>query len=595
VLWGANSFLGIANLITKDAEDVNGLELSAGYGDGPGNKQDFKTYGLFGRTFLNGRLKIFQHVSYESALGTVYNLPQLIATSNSPQPPGIVYWGRNQPVDPDRSWWVMVDGKYTFGPVTLYYNVPFGDYHPNLTFANATVKHHTWSVYDRYGMLEYKDRYLKDKIGLTVKGYGTQFVRDYRVDLFPGSAFLPPEMINGKLTEGGLRVTLGQKVFRVGVTADVDFNLPLNIRLLAGGEFFYEGVVGSFASFQAPVNADNLPLYCGLDENNKRLPNCPRPYTLDTGRYVVAGYLDAQWRIFSKLSIDGGVRIQKGLGDLAYDIVPLGSAAIVYNFLPDFHFKANYSTGFRAPPIQDLTTVPGGVAFGANRNLKNEKSQSFQGELNARVLRNVKRVRELELRVDYSYTVLNNVIRINGGAFTNGGSRAIHSAEGYAKLYLAGDHSLQAAYTYLYTVSNDAGLVRSLPNHWASFGGSFNIVRKLLDFNFTLTIIGATEDPNRFAGLGGQTSSGLPPYSQGSTTSKASELTFDRLPAQALLQLGFMLRFLNDKLQVNGQFYNVLNQAYYHADFFYDLTPTIEMTPTPGQGFNFFARVSYHF
>ena len=71
VLWGANSFLGIANLITKDAEDVNGLELSAGYGDGPGNKQDFKAYALFGKTFFDGKLKIFQHLSYENFIGEV--------------------------------------------------------------------------------------------------------------------------------------------------------------------------------------------------------------------------------------------------------------------------------------------------------------------------------------------------------------------------------------------------------------------------------------------------------------------------------------------------------------------------------------------
>src|SRR5689334_21527195 len=35
VLWGANSFLGILNMISKDAEDVPGhVEVSAGYGDG---------------------------------------------------------------------------------------------------------------------------------------------------------------------------------------------------------------------------------------------------------------------------------------------------------------------------------------------------------------------------------------------------------------------------------------------------------------------------------------------------------------------------------------------------------------------------------
>ena len=63
----------------------------------------------------------------------------------------------------------------------------------------------------------------------------------------------------------------------------------------------------------------------------------------------------------------------------------------------------------------------------------------------------------------------------------------------------------------------------------------------------------------------------------------------------ALLQLGFRLRFVKDKLQISGQFYNVLNQRYYYTDPFYDLVPTIEMQPTPAPGFNFRASVSYHF
>lgn len=36
VLWGANSFLGIANVITKDAEDINGLEMAIGFSGIPG-------------------------------------------------------------------------------------------------------------------------------------------------------------------------------------------------------------------------------------------------------------------------------------------------------------------------------------------------------------------------------------------------------------------------------------------------------------------------------------------------------------------------------------------------------------------------------
>jgi outer membrane receptor for ferrienterochelin and colicin len=324
-----------------------------------------------------------------------------------------------------------------------------------------------------------------------------------------------------------------------------------------------------------------------------RIPQCPRIYGQDTGRYVAAGYLDAQWHPIQKLTLDGGVRIQKGFGDLAYDLVPLGSAAIVYNFLPDYHIKLNYATGFRSPVFQDTSIPAGGVSYGANPNLKTESSQSFQGELNARVLRNVRKVRELVVRADYSYTVLSNLIQIRGGQYGNSGKRAIHSAEGYATLYLNGDHSLWASYTYLYSTTTDAGVVRTTPNHWVVLGASFNVVKNLLDLNMNLSIFGAYEDVNRIP-TGSAGAAGGSDFT-GTTTARTSDLTFDRLTPVADLQLGFRLRFLKDKLQFTGQFYNVLNQHYYYPDNFSDLTPTIEMTPLPAPGFNFFANASYHF
>jgi outer membrane receptor protein involved in Fe transport len=593
VLWGANSFMGIANLITKDAEDVNGLELSTGYGDGPGNKQDFKAYAMFGKTFLNGRLKIFQHLSYETAIGETFDIPQFIVSSPGPQPGGIAYWGRNAPVDPARSWWVMVDGKYTFGPVSLYYMVPFGDYHPNLTFSNLVAGSNGWTTYDRYGILEYKDRYFKDHLGITVKAFGTQFVRDFSPQLFPSSMFFPPQLgPDGKPNgPGGLHFSFGGGIFRAGGTVDLDASLPFGIRILAGAELFYEGVQNFNERFEAPTDPNKLPVLCPVVDGN-RLPTCPRPFDYDTGRFIAAGYVDAQWRILNKVTLDGGVRIQKGFGQLPYDLVPLGSAAIVYNFLPDYHLKINYATGFRAPPFQDTSAFPGGVSYGSNRNLKNETSQAFQGELNARVLRNVRRVRELEVRVDYSYSVLSSLIQISQNRYNNTGRRGIHSAEGYAKLYLAGDHFLQASYTFLYSVATDGGALRNTPNHWAVFGGSFNIIKSLLDLNINLMIFGAYQDPNRYAASSAG-SVGLPPYSTSTTSARTSDLTVDRLTPVADLQLGFRLRFIKDKLQVSGQFYNVLNQHYYQPDNFNELAPAVEVSPAPAPGFNFFANVSY--
>src|SRR6476659_4542437 len=146
---------------------------------------------MFGKVFWHGRLKVFQHVSYESFLGPVWTLPKTIATSPVPQPPGDAFYGPIVSDEPDRSWLVTIDGKYSIGPVSLYYMVPVGDVHPQLVFNQSIVKHNTWTSFDRYAILEYKDRFWKDRFGIVGKLYYTQFVRAYAVQLFPQSSLFP--------------------------------------------------------------------------------------------------------------------------------------------------------------------------------------------------------------------------------------------------------------------------------------------------------------------------------------------------------------------------------------------------------------------
>jgi iron complex outermembrane receptor protein len=597
VLWGANSFLGVLNIISKDADDVNGLEVSAGYGDGPGWKQDFKAYAMFGKSFLKGKLKIFQHISFETYLGSSFDIPELIATTPAPQPWGPAFYSNNASPTPDRSWMLYIDGKYSFGPVSLYWQAPVGENHPQLVFNNAVQPKDTWTQFDRYVILEYKDRFLKDRLGLTAKGYWTQFVRDYAVQIFPPSNFFPPfKDMNNKQNVGGLQLNFqGMMIQRAGATVDMDVNLPFNIRLLFGGEFFWESMVNSIAHFTSPQDPAVLPILCPVDAMGNRVAQCPRTFINDSERYVGALYVDAQWRPVQKLALDAGVRVQKGFGQWSYDWTPLGSAAVVWNFLPDFHIKANYATGFRPPVFNALAATVGGISYGPNPNLKNELSQSFQGEVNARLLKNVRKVRELELRIDYSYTYLENVIQIRNGTYGNSGTRAIHSVEGYGKLYLAGDHFLQASYTFLYSLTSDVGIVRNVPQNWFSLGASFNLLKRpaaIIDVNMNLNVLGAYKDPNRYP----SGTSPLPdmPQHDAGTVSRSTDLTFERLSPVALLQLGFRLRFFKERLWVSSQFYNVLNQTYWLPDFFNDLTPTTEMTPTPAPGFNFFTSVGYH-
>ncbi|HEX6836836.1 MAG TPA: hypothetical protein VF334_09705, partial [Polyangia bacterium] len=111
-----------------------------------------------------------------------------------------------------------------------------------------------------------------------------------------------------------------------------------------------------------------------------------------------------------------------------------------------------------------------------------------------------------------------------------------------------------------------------------------------------LSVFGASHDPNRYpsgAGPNVDCQPGAAACTGATTTARTTDLTFDRLTPVALLQLGLRLRFLHERLGVSAQMYNVLNQHFYYPDGFYDLTPTMEMTPLPAPGFNFFASVSY--
>ena len=359
----------------------------------------------------------------------------------------------------------------------------------------------------------------------------------------------------------------------------MDVSLPYNIRLLFGGEMFYESMTGSTAIFSSPL-PENLPVICPVDSNGVPLGTCPRQFVHDINRIVGAVYLNAQWRPVQKLSLDAGVRLQGAFGGRGYGLVPLASASIVWNFIGDFHLKANYASGFRAPVFQATDAVFGGVSFGPNPKLRNETSQSFQGEVNGRILRNTKQVRELELRVDYSYTLLKDLIQINNGSYGNTGRRAIHAVEAFARLYLQGDHTFSASYTFLAGQSTDTGHLRGFPNHWFSIGGTFSIVKRVLDINTNLNVFGAYEDPNRYP-------SGPGPFPEAATQARSTDLVWDRLTPVALLQVGTRVRFFKEKLALSAQFYNVLNQKYFLPDFFYDLTPT------QAPGFSFFASITY--
>ena len=648
VLWGSNSYLGIVNMITKDVEDIRGVEARVGYGDGPGDAKDFKAYAMAGQKFLKGKLKVVLHTSYERFGGLQATMPAHIFSTPLPQPNSRFLYGPMRDTNYPMSYLVQGNAKVSYGPLSLYLHVPFGERYFGMGFPgnlpqddppggpaiddgmggvkcdtsggavdpdaecydpNSRGRHNRLDWYDRYAALEYRGGFNQNKVQLNAKAFVYQLVKHFnQLHVLPGSALL----------RGGLSFDAQPKPIRYGVTADVNIAVTKKINVIAGSEFNYERMPAANAKFWGPDNLAQLPLPCPLEDDPNMagqtrivgtgLPGpqgCPVTFVFGADRVVLAGFLNGQVHVTNALTLDGGGRIQvapggdtlpnSSVGDdihrRGYDAQILGSGAAVYKFLNNYHLKLNYAQGFRSPVFNNTEANGEAVEIGGSPKLKIERSQSGQIEVNARVLKNVRTVRELSLRADYSLTRLTNFIQVaNGATYSNLPPRDIHGVEFLGKLALQGGHSMEMGYSYLRTVMEDKGFFRGTPEHWFTMSGVFD-TGKYVDINTGLRVMGAFEDPNRLVDL-----STYNPVTKSAIVAQPSDVVVDRIPSQAQLQFGIRLKNLGVKgLEIKADTYNTFNNQGYQGDYFYDHTPRLEILPNPTARFRFFAYAEYKY
>ncbi len=620
VLWGANSFLGIVNVITKDAEDVNGLEVAFGGGHGKGDMAVFRPYVMYGKVFANGKFKIFAHLSGEMFQGPSVFGHSMQIYSPPPRINGPIFMdGTAVDSKSPFGWFIQFDGKATYAkPGTarslvlgwqwtwLENSNPMGFFQYVVQSDNPlkALRRNAINFNNNFVYLKYKDRFLKDKLGINARVSYVQFNRKFG----PASIFkVSPTVLDG------LAFTQNSVVHRTGGTLDFDVQAHRTLKILTGGEVFYEWLKDANVNFLAPHdaagqfrfdklplicpyynrNGDNLPTFVRDDPNGTNyVPRCKQPFLFDSDRLVVAGYLSAQYKPVKRLTLDAGIRVQAApLGNAGYGVVPLYSGAAVLQLFGQTYLKANYSTGFRAPVFNNTSGNPAAVEYAGNPDIKPEHSQAITAEIISKVLRNKGVIREWNLRLDYSYNLIKDRIVILSGSYENAeGTSAIHSVEFQSKLDLKGGHAFNFAYTYLYSYGDsniNGGIFRSIPNHWFSFAGIFNLLKTSkwqLDLNTTLRVLGAFEDPNR-----------VPTGSDTQISAVSSQMAFDRVPPQVHWGLGARLRVKVAKrpLEFKAQFYNVLNGNFSAIDTGYALGPRTEMLAVPYQRFYFFIQAKY--
>jgi outer membrane receptor protein involved in Fe transport len=283
------------------------------------------------------------------------------------------------------------------------------------------------------------------------------------------------------------------------------------------------------------------------------------------------------------------------MGQLGYDPQLLLSGAAVWNFAQGWHLKANFAQGFRSPTFIDLQGNGAGFNPAGNPNMRNERSNAVQGEVNARVLRNVKRIRELTFRLDYSYSIVDDLVVVgSSGHFENAGRRGIHSVESLAQVFLKGGHELRFSYTFLQAADAVQGVLVSVPTHIFTVGAAFNVVSDRLDLMTTIWLASSIQDPNLDPHPNlTRCIPGVPatPANCGADAA-VPDVVLDRTPAPALWNLGLRWRHVvHPSLELSAFVYNVLDQNWVNQDALAD--PLFEHQPIPGFGRSFMAHLRY--
>ncbi len=645
VLWGANSYLGIVNMISKDAEDVDGVEADIRVGDGPGDQNVLRGYVMAGiPEVLHDDVSLMLHTSFESYDGPAFSMPQHLFSAPLPQPNSLMIYGPLTESAAPPSTLVQVNGNARVGPVRLWFHVPVVvERSLPLSFPGAVVEEnlaedrltdsatgglacspipshmpdgsrnpqagssmdacvdrariaraHTNSFSERYAIAEYQKRSAGGRAGMTLKSYIIEFDRSYE-----HLAILSPST----LLEGGLSFSFDSRSYRTGLSLDGDIEVSKRIRMLYGAEIFREWIPDNISQSRqgpgreavviGPYDLSRLPLPCPREPNpdapgqSRFIGDCPLTLVFQTDRTVAGAYLNPQWR-HRRLILDAGLRVQAApdaLGDASYDTQIIAGGAAVVEFAKNWHAKASYTEGFRPPVFNNTNSNGNAIQFDGRRDLEVETSQAIQGEINARLFKGKRHLDEVNFRADYSYTVIDNLIQLQQGRYANLGRRGAHSVEFLGKIHVRGGHQISLGYTWLKVASEDRGHLRMIPEHWFNVSGVFHIIPQTLLLSTNIKVLGAMEDANRLV----EHRPLQPDAMTGVLTDQSlvyvepHELVMDRLPPAAVLTAGatWWNSFGIEGVTTRAYVYNAFNARHYNPDGFGDYEPRLELLPNP--------------
>jgi iron complex outermembrane receptor protein len=375
-LYGANGFVAVVNIITKDADDIGGIKTTA-----EGGSFDTKRFNVLGGKSFND----FQASGSFDYLNT--DGPKLVIDRDrlSAAQPAVTRAPGRTDLNLEKT---DVFLKLSYGDLTLkgqYVAKHRGAYVGNafaLTDENFIYYGHYWSE------LGYRHSFT-DSLSSSLRLYFDQFEQDAKVELFP-EGFVGP---GGVFPDGMVGHAL-LKNRTLGSELQFEYEIFEGNNLIFGG--LYENIrqfdVKNFANF----NPNTLAPLAGGFQDITTWGN----FNKDTRREIWAAFIQDEWEIRDNLNLTAGIRYDH-YSDFGDTFNP--RVGIVWDFMNNAELKLLYGQAFRAPNFLELYNANNPTVLG-NPQLKPEEVTTYEAGIGYRF------TGKLRLDMNYFYSKIDDMI-----------------------------------------------------------------------------------------------------------------------------------------------------------------------------------------
>ncbi len=444
-LYGANAFVAVINVVTKNAVDIDGIELLSG-----GGSYDTQHYNIiFGKEF--SKLKIAGSFDYFDTNGPSLHVDSDVIGSSGHTD----IWER----------------KYDFGLKMSYGDFSFSgryverDRGPYIGAINALNDDSEAESSYLYGELKYKHD-IGENLHLLAKGYYDEFSYNADWEAFPEGAIagFPNGMIGNPEAKDR---TLGSEV-------QLDFSL-WDKNIITGGmliEYIKQYDTRHTANFNPNTSAPLGSLQDITSWGN---------WNKDEYRGVTALYVQDVWKFTENLEGTFGIRFDY-YSDIGETFNP--RAALVWKFIENAHLKLLYGSAFRAPSFIELYNTNNMAELG-NPDLNPEKIDTYEVSIGYDF------AKHYSTNITYFRSVIDNSIKLDSSSvYANTGKVRIDGVEVEFKANIKESHYGYANYTYQYPRDDETGSkIIDVASHKGNVGVNFEL-GKHLNVNSNLLVVG---------------------------------------------------------------------------------------------------------